>query len=42
MKLARSLVASDGLTLNAAMAAAGLLQAASVNSAESAPPAPAA
>lgn len=39
MNLARSLVASDGLTLNAAMAAAGLLAAASTNSAESAPPA---
>ncbi|WP_372728964.1 phage portal protein [Nocardioides sp.] len=36
MKLARSLMASDGLTLNAAMAAAGLLAAASTNSAESA------
>jgi len=42
MALARELVASDGLTLNAAMAASGLLQAASVNSVETAPPAPAA
>jgi hypothetical protein len=42
MKLARNLVASDGLTLNAAMAAAGLLAAASTNSAESAAQTPAA
>lgn len=34
MSLARELVASDGLTLNAAMAAVGLLAAASTNSAE--------
>jgi hypothetical protein len=34
MALARELVASDGLTLNAAMAAVGLLQAAATNSAE--------
>ncbi|HKN40626.1 MAG TPA: phage portal protein [Acidimicrobiia bacterium] len=36
MTAARDLVASDGLTLNAAMAAVGLLQAAATNSAESA------
>lgn len=42
MALARSLVASDGLTLNAAMAAVGLLAAASTNSAESAAQTPAA
>ena len=42
MAAARELVASDGLTLNAAMAAVGLLQAAATNSAESASPAPAA
>ena len=36
MDQARALVASDGLTLNAAMAAVGLLQAAATNSAESA------
>jgi hypothetical protein len=36
MAQARALVASDGLTLNAAMAAVGLLQAAATNSAESA------
>jgi hypothetical protein len=40
MTAARDLVASDGLTLNAAMAAVGLLQAAATNSAESATPAP--
>lgn len=39
MTLARELMATDGLTLNAAMAAAGLLAAASTNSAESATPA---
>jgi hypothetical protein len=39
MAQARELVATDGLTLNAAMAAVGLMQAASVNSAESAAPA---
>lgn len=39
MATARELVASDGLTLNAAMAAVGLLQAAATNSAESATPA---
>lgn len=37
MALARDLVATDGLTLNAAMAAVGLLQAASTNHAESVP-----
>lgn len=42
MQMARELVASDGLTLNAAMAAVGLLQAASVNSAETAASAPSA
>lgn len=42
MVKARELVRTDNLTLNAAMAAVGLLQAASVNSAESAAPAPAA
>lgn len=42
MTLARELVQSDGLTLNAAMAAVGLLAAASTNSAETATPAPAA
>jgi hypothetical protein len=42
MDLARELVRTDGLTLNAAMAAVGLLAAASTNSAESAPSAPAA
>jgi len=40
MAKARELVSTDGLTLNAAMAAVGLLQAAAVNSAESAAPAP--
>ena len=39
MDLARELVRTDGLTLNAAMAAVGLLAAASTNSAESAAPA---
>lgn len=39
MALARDLVATDGLTLNAAMAAVGLLQAAATNSAETPPPA---
>lgn len=39
MAQARELVATDGLTLNAAMAAVGLLAAASTNSAESATPA---
>ena len=42
MTLARELVASDGLTLNAAMAAVGLLQAAATNSSEAATPAPSA
>jgi len=40
MDLARELVRTDGLTLNAAMAAVGLLAAAAANSAESATPAP--
>ena len=39
MAQARRLVATDGLTLNAAMAAVGLLAAASANSASPAPPA---
>jgi len=39
MATARELVQTDGLTLNAAMAAVGLLQAAATNSAESTPPA---
>ena len=39
MALARELQQTDGLSLNAAMAAVGLLAAASTNSAESAPPA---
>jgi hypothetical protein len=39
MAMARELVASDGLTLNAAMAAVGLLAAAATNSAEGATPA---
>lgn len=39
MDMARELVRTDGLTINAAMAAVGLLQAASTNSAESAAPA---
>jgi hypothetical protein len=42
MELARELVATDGLTLNAAMAAVGLIAAASTNSAESATQTPAA
>lgn len=42
MALARELVQTDGLTLNAAMAAVGLLQAAATNSAESAAQTPAA
>lgn len=42
MDLARELVRTDGLTLNAAMAAVGLLAAASTNSAESATQTPAA
>ena len=40
MDLARELQRTDGLTLNAALAAVGLLQAASVNSTENGPSAP--
>jgi hypothetical protein len=40
MDMARELTRTDGLTLNAAMAAVGLLQAAATNSAESGPGAP--
>jgi hypothetical protein len=42
MAQARRLVTDDGLTLNAALAAVGLLQAAAVNSAAPATGAPAA
>jgi hypothetical protein len=42
MALARRLIAEDGLTLNAALAAVGLLQAAATNSAETGPAAPSA